>query len=209
MKLSLLIPGGAILVTAGLALADPSQACREALGPALKTHRAELVARAQEVCGPLFEQADPVGLYAIGRLRLADIPDTGNDDGLELIQRAAEAGLADAQARLGRMYLQGEGVAPDPERAVGLFERAARQGHPMAQYELGQRYYAGEGIAKDPAAAYRWFALAVRSNRAAGDIPRTKLAERKKETLGKALPSGERRAADRWVDEWKPASDGD
>lgn len=73
----------------------------------------------------------------------------------------AQAGDAAAQYRLGVMYAEGRGVAPNDAEAALWFERAAEQGEPMAQYNLGASYAGGTGVRKDMAAAAKWFRRAA------------------------------------------------
>lgn len=73
----------------------------------------------------------------------------------------AQAGDAAAQYRLGVMYAEGRGVAPNDAEAALWFERAAEQGEPMAQYNLGASYAEGTGVRKDLATAAKWFRRAA------------------------------------------------
>ena len=59
--------------------------------------------------------------------------------------RAAEAGDADAQYRLGVMYEFGLEVPQDEAEAVAWYRLAAEQGHATAQYDLGFSYANGLG----------------------------------------------------------------
>ena len=47
-------------------------------------------------------------------------------------RKAAEQGVATAQANLGAMYLLGRGVAQDNKKAVEWLTKAAEQGNPKA-----------------------------------------------------------------------------
>jgi len=73
----------------------------------------------------------------------------------------AQAGDREAQYRLGVMYAEGKGVAPNDADAALWFERAAEQGEAMAQYNLGASYAEGTGVRKDMAAAAKWFRRAA------------------------------------------------
>jgi TPR repeat protein len=53
-------------------------------------------------------------------------------------------------------------VAPDPERALGLYDACANAGDVDAFYEAGRCRYYGIGTAADPAAAAAAFAIARR-----------------------------------------------
>jgi TPR repeat protein len=77
------------------------------------------------------------------------------------VREAAEAGSAEAQARLGQMLLDGDGVAPDAAEAFTWFERAARAGHLEAANMVGRCYDLGWGVPVDKARAAAWFRQAA------------------------------------------------
>ena len=60
-------------------------------------------------------------------------------------------------ARLGLMYANGLGVAPDPEKSLRLLERAAALGGPVAMFYLGGLYEGGSGVPKDLDQARQWY----------------------------------------------------
>ena len=62
---------------------------------------------------------------------------------LELVQKAAETGVIEANWRLGQMYQHGEGVSQNTEEAYEHYLLAANQGHAAAQFELGKMYFKG------------------------------------------------------------------
>lgn len=78
-----------------------------------------------------------------------------------VIRLAAEAGFADAQAAFGQMLLDGDGVARDPQKAIGWFGKAAEQGHAMAINMIGRCYDQGWGVDIDKARAAEWFRIAA------------------------------------------------
>lgn len=57
---------------------------------------------------------------------------------------AAEAGWSLAKAKLGHLYLTGEGVSQDYVSARSWLEQAARDNIPDAQYDLGRIYEEAE-----------------------------------------------------------------
>ena len=73
----------------------------------------------------------------------------------------AEAGDAEAQYRLGRMFLDGDGVSQDHVQSVAWFRKAAAQGHPRAQNNLGIAYAKGLGVSKDDTLAVEWYRKAA------------------------------------------------
>jgi hypothetical protein len=62
-----------------------------------------------------------------------------------LYLRAAENGLAEAQAQLAVVYLQGLGVPRNPVEALKWSTKAAEQGHPQGQFNIGAMYAMGVG----------------------------------------------------------------
>ncbi len=73
------------------------------------------------------------------------------------IRAAAEQGLADAQALLGQILLDGRGVPLDAVEARLWFARAADQGHAMGLNMLGRCHELGWGGEVNTALAARYF----------------------------------------------------
>jgi len=73
----------------------------------------------------------------------------------------AEQGYPLAQATLGLMYTEGEGVAQDYQEAVRWYRLAAEQDHASGQFSLGAMYIAGHGVPKDYVLAHMWMNLAA------------------------------------------------
>ena len=73
----------------------------------------------------------------------------------------AETGDAEAQASLGYMYANGEGVWEDDKEAAKWFRKAAEQGHARVQNNLGNRYAYGKGVPKNAKEAVKWFRKAA------------------------------------------------
>lgn len=76
---------------------------------------------------------------------------------LETYLSAAEEGDADAQAQIGRIYMDGLGVEQDAEKAMDWNMRAAEQGNAQGQEQIGKMYYLGIGMTKSTEEASRWF----------------------------------------------------
>jgi len=74
---------------------------------------------------------------------------------------AARCGLADAQIRLGRMLLAGEGLAKDEIAALSWFHRAADKDDPEAQNMVGRCHENGWGTAPDASEAAIWYERAA------------------------------------------------
>jgi TPR repeat protein len=77
------------------------------------------------------------------------------------VRQSAERGSAEAQNKLGILYLNGQGVAKDYREALHWFLLAVNQGFAPAQNELGYMYFTGEGVTTNYAEAFVWFRLAA------------------------------------------------
>jgi TPR repeat protein len=77
------------------------------------------------------------------------------------LQPLAEQGNAFAQSRLGRIHLQGLGVARNPAEALKWLRKAVDQGDAHAQALLGFMYVEGTGVGRDVAEGLRWLRLAA------------------------------------------------
>jgi len=78
-----------------------------------------------------------------------------------LIREAAEAGVAEAQARLGQLLLDGRGIAKDEAAALRWFVRAALAGHVEAINMVGRCFDLGWGTPIDKRQAAQWFKAAA------------------------------------------------
>ena len=74
---------------------------------------------------------------------------------------AANAGIAEAQLRLGRMMLSGEGMTKDERAAFAWFARAAETGNIEAHNMLGRCYEGGWGTAQDVAKGAQHYGIAA------------------------------------------------
>ena len=74
---------------------------------------------------------------------------------------AAGQGFAHAEARLGKLYEEGLGVAQDYGEALKWYQRAAAQGEVWSHRYLGRLYETGEGVPQDPREAVRWYRIAA------------------------------------------------
>lgn len=83
-----------------------------------------------------------------------------------LLMPIAELGHKRAQTGIGLMYLHGDGVEKDEEKAIEWFEQAACQNHDWAFYHLGTSYYYGEGVLQNFEKSFRYFQMASLSNNA-------------------------------------------
>jgi uncharacterized protein len=77
--------------------------------------------------------------------------DRNTDEAIRLYKIAAMAGLAGAQANLGRIYEGGEGTKLDHASSVYWYTLASAQSHVSAQANLGIKFVRGEGTVRDVA----------------------------------------------------------
>jgi TPR repeat protein len=82
----------------------------------------------------------------------------------------AEAGQASAQAAVGQMYLNGEGVPQDPAQAAIWLEKAAEGGNARARYQIGNMYAAGMGVPVDDMKASYYLIKAANQNMAVAQL---------------------------------------
>jgi len=118
-------------------------------------------------------------LLALALVVMAGLAHAGLEEGLNALRRSdyaraakelrpvAEAGNAEAQYRIGRMYEFGAGYPKDVAQGVAWYRKAAAQGHAEAMEQLGEVYATGDGIPKDDAQAAAWFRKAAEAGNAA------------------------------------------
>jgi len=102
---------------------------------------------------------------AIGGYYLAGIPNSDvKPDAVharEMFWYAASYfGDSDAQYRLGRLYLDGQGTAKDPKQARRWLFTAAGKGQYEAQAVLGAMLFRGQSVPRDAARGLMWLILA-------------------------------------------------
>lgn len=79
----------------------------------------------------------------------------------EQLEIQAAAGDMVAANALAVMLFEGDGVAPDPDRAQTLMLAAAEAGLPQAQGNVAARYYQGNGFPQNDQLARRWAVAAA------------------------------------------------
>jgi TPR repeat protein len=110
----------------------------------------------------------------------------------------AERGNAAAQALLGFMYANGQGVPQGYEVATYWYRLAAEQGDTTAQYLLGLMYDKGFGVPLDDVAAHMWLNLA-----AAHAPPRTReYYSRLRDAVASKMTAGQIGEAQWRAQEW-------
>ncbi|MCC8038568.1 MAG: sel1 repeat family protein [Bacteroidales bacterium] len=102
-------------------------------------------------------KTSPVAAYYLGEMyQEGNGVEKNMATAVQLLQQAADAGVAEAQCALGDIYYEGRGVDKDTFKAVSLYRDAERQQQltETALTRLAQCYEDGEGgLAKDPEAA--------------------------------------------------------
>lgn len=77
-----------------------------------------------------------------------------------LLHAASYFGDAEAQYRVGELYLQKDGLDYNPLQSARWFSLAARKGHPLAQARLGDMLFNGDGIDPQPVEGLMWLTIA-------------------------------------------------
>ncbi len=137
------------LLCNGCIYANAMREIREGLKQRCVFCREPLINSAEEGDKNVMERVkknDPVAMRQWGKMHLEreeGIRHLEVDYGIafEYLTKAAELGEADAHFSLSVMYLDGEGVEKDIEKAVYHAEEAAIAGHPGARYNLGYIEY--------------------------------------------------------------------
>jgi len=86
-----------------------------------------------------------------------------------LMHAATYFGDADAQFRVGQLYLEKDGLGYNPLQSARWMSLAARKGHPSAQAMLGNMLFNGDGIDPQPIEGLMWLSLAQRGVEGTGD----------------------------------------
>lgn len=118
----------------------------------------------------LLAIAPPTGAFADGNAGLKAYQQGDFATAFKEFLPLAEAGQAAAQAAIGQMYLNGEGVVADPAQAASWLERAAEGGNARARYQIGNMYAAGYGVAQDDMKASYYLIKAANQNMATAQL---------------------------------------
>ncbi|MCK8782690.1 sel1 repeat family protein [Rhizobium sp. NTR19] len=81
--------------------------------------------------------------------------------GAELMFKAADAGLIDAQIRAGHVLRLGNGVPKDFARAMYYYGLATGQGRPESEFAVAMGYLNGWGVLKDEKLGFDWMLRAA------------------------------------------------
>jgi len=110
---------------------------------------------------------------------------------MQLLRPLAEQGSADAQAYLGLMYDNGQGVSRDYAEAARWYRKGAEGGNVTAQSLLAGMYTEGRGVSKDDAETVKWLLKAAEQGSATAQ---RLMAFRYME--GRGVPRDEERSAE-------------
>lgn len=81
---------------------------------------------------------------------------------VKLFTAAANGGITVAKYKLGKMFLNGDGVEKDIQKAVGWLKQAAMEENEFAEYALGRLYLQGKEVEKDTIAAEEYLLQAAK-----------------------------------------------
>ena len=96
----------------------------------------------------------------------------------KLFRPLAKRGNAKAEAHLGLMYANGQGLPRNYEEAVKWFRMAAEQGNAQAQFQLAGMYEEGKGVQQNYVVALMWVNVAMSNVQNGGAIFRDRLASK-------------------------------
>ena len=119
-----------------------------------------------------------------------------NHQSVKRIRSLAQRGIAPAQTALGEMYIYGQDVAQNFEKAVKWLREAANTGDGKAQDLLGSIYADGCGVPVDYIRAYKWLYRAT-GQRIEGAVERLNL-------VGSRMQPEQIAEAQRLAREWRP-----
>jgi len=74
----------------------------------------------------------------------------------KVIKPLAQKGYVHAQALLGMMYDNGDGISRNQTKAISWYKKAAAQDSIEAQYNLGEMYRLGNGVRKNLPVAFQF-----------------------------------------------------
>lgn len=122
---------------------------------------------------PKGVEAEIVGqsFLKVGEYYRTGLPEAGIDKNEAysnklILYAASFFGDADAQYKVGEMYLDEQELGDNALMSARWLNLAARKGHAPAQAKLGDMLFNGEGLGPDPIQGLMW--LTVASHRAAG-----------------------------------------
>ena len=122
---------------------------------------------AKAYCEAGAKQGNPLAQMRLGRI----YQDEGEDSyALFWYEEAAKQGDAFAAYWAGTMYLNGEVVTQDLDKAQLYLGTAAMAGDRTAQFKLGYSYYQGDVLPKDDVMALQLYKMAAYNNHIRGQL---------------------------------------
>ena len=135
-----------------------------------------------------------VGEYYRTGLPEAGIPKNEAYSNKLIMHAASYFGDADAQYKVGELYLDDAELGDSPLQSARWLNLAARKGHAGAQAKLGSMLFNGEGIAPDQIEGLMW--LTVASRRAAGTLDESWIADLLNNAMSVATPEQRKQAVE-------------
>ncbi|KAJ3412434.1 hypothetical protein HDV05_000738 [Chytridiales sp. JEL 0842] len=124
------------------------------------------VAEAEVLVGIILQD----GMLIKKRSKKDKIPETDLRLAADMYKRASDQGDLEGMTRLGKCYMDGEGVKKDEVIAVSWYKVAANLGGAKAQNKLGWCYWKGKGVEKDWHEAVRWYKASAAQDYPEGQI---------------------------------------
>lgn len=113
----------------------------------------------------------------------------------KLVMHAASYfGDADAQYKVGELYLDDAELGANPLQSARWLNLAARKGHAGAQAKLGSMLFNGQGIDADPVEGLMW--LTIGSRRAAGTVDDSWIHDLLNNAMSVATPEQRKKAVE-------------
>ena len=161
MRASPIAPFLVALIAGGCA-AQSGQGLKSTFDSGVEAYDGRHYAKAYRIWSSIDDE-DVAAMRNVAMMRRRGLGTPKNPKQAEdMYERAAEAGLPNAQADLADMLIRGEAGPPDPKRALPLLVAAAAADHPTAEFELAQFYEAGELVPKNLTVARNLYAAAAR-----------------------------------------------
>ena len=126
-----------------------------------------MLARLAITFGVLVSLSMPVTSFAVSDEATKAYDSGEYQKALEMWMLLAYEGDAEAQYRLGTMFLHGAGIGVSTDEAVYWLSRAAEQGESNAQYLLGAIYLNGKGLRSDREHGLEWWRAAANNGHSA------------------------------------------
>lgn len=156
-----------VLFTILLTGCEDERLVRQSLADDCANHyRAESYKVASRNCLKAAEFGIPYSQWLLANIYYYDLDDSGRDKGTAIpwFEKAAEAGITDAQTFVGESYLFADGVEEDFNKAYRYLKMAASVSDPQAEFNIGMMFYEGKGKNKDISAAVSWLKRAAAQN---------------------------------------------